>query len=360
MIKNKFIGLIAVVVVILLVVIGFQFFNRDNLNKVGVILSLTGPASFFGQEMKNGMELANKDAKIDFLYEDSAGDVKTGISAYRKLKDVNNIKSVIVAISSVAGGVIPVAEQDKLPIIQTLVSAQKISNSQYSFRFFTSAEQEAPIMAKYANDSLKLKNVAILNVSDDYGKTYANVFKDSFEKLGGNVSVVESFDKKDQDVKTQLLKIKAANPDGVYVVGLDPHLAVIFKQANELGLKAIMMTNWVMASPAVQKKVGSYSEGVYMTTPMYYIEDSVLVSEFTKNYKQLYNSEPSAYAAIGYDLVMIMKKAQLENNNNLLASLKNVKNVDGLMGTLSADDEGEITFPLYPAKIQDGKLILVK
>ena len=164
--------------------------------RIGVILSLTGPAQFFGTEMKNGMDLANDEEKLNLFFEDSAGDVKTGISAYRKLKDIDGIDAAIVAISGVAGGVIPVAESDKIPVIQTLVSAKKISDSDYSFRYFTSAEQEAPIMARFASENLKLKNVAVINVNDDYGRAYASLFKENVEASGGKVSVIETFEKK--------------------------------------------------------------------------------------------------------------------------------------------------------------------
>jgi branched-chain amino acid transport system substrate-binding protein len=328
---------------------------------VGVILSLTGPAQYFGEETKKGMDLANQGNEVNFVFEDSRSDATTAVSAYNKLKSQNNIKAVILSLSNVANAVVPITEKDKMFSVQNLVSARKVAG-EMSVRYFTSAEQEAPIMAGFAVNNLKMKKVAILASTDEYGKTYAEVFRNTFENAGGSVVESESYDKKDQDFKTQLMKIKVSGATGVYIIGLDTHLVSIFKQMNELGLNQVKMTNWVMASPSVQSKVGPNAEGVYMTTPEYYTSDNAKVKNFTEAYQKKYNSLPSAYSAIGYDMVGLFREATKtgDSSQDIMNNMKSIKDFDGLMGKLNISNTGEITIPLMPAKIENGKMVLVK
>lgn len=352
---------LAVVLVFLVGIAVFSGLSKKSDLSVGVILSLSGPAQYFGEETKKGMDLANENNPVNFIYEDSRSDAATAISAYNKLKLNNNVQAVILSLSNVANAVIPITEKDKMFSFQTLVSARKVQGDM-SIRYFTSAEQEAPIMAKFAIDNLKLNEVAVLASTDEYGKTYTEVFKTNFEALGGKVVVNESYDKKDQDFKTQLAKIKNSSAEGVYVIGLDTHLVSIFKQMSDLGLKQIKMTNWVMASPSVQTKVGINSEGVYMTTPEYYLSGNSKVKSFTEAYQKRYGTQPSAYSAIGYDMTGLFREAikGAKDSSDIMNNMKNTKNFDGLMGKLSVNDKGEVTIPLVPAKVESGKTIVIK
>jgi branched-chain amino acid transport system substrate-binding protein len=354
---------IALAIVVLILIGSALFWNaghKSNNVAVGAILSLTGPAQYFGEETKKGMDLANQDGAVNFVYEDSRSDATTAVSAYNKLKS-QNIKAVVLSLSNVAEVVVPLTEKDQIFSVQNLVSARKVQGDM-SVRFFTSAEQEAPIMANFAASNLKLNRVAILASTDAYGKTYAEVFKTTFENFGGQVVINESYDKKDQDFKTQLAKIKISDAEGVYIIGLDTHLVSIFKQMNELGLKQIKMTNWIMASPGVQAKVGANSEGVYMTTPDYYIAGNKKVADFTEAYQKKYGTLPSAYSAIGYDTTSLFREAVkgAKSSQDIQNNFKNIKNFDGLMGKLNVNEKGEITIPLIPAKMEGGKMVVIK
>ncbi len=350
--------------IIIVLIIGLVIWN-GSINKstnvaIGVILSQSGPAQYFGEETKKGMDLANENGAVNFVYEDSRSDATGAISAYNKLTSQSAVKAVIISLSNVANAVVPLAEKDQIFSVQNLVSARKVQGDM-SVRFFTSAEQEAPIMANFAFNKLGLKKVAVLASTDEYGKTYAEVFKTTFESIGGKVVISESYDKKDQDFKTQLAKIKTSDTEAVYVIGLDTHLVSIFKQMNELDLKQIKMTNWVMASPSVQAKVGTNGEGVYMTTPDYYLAGNKKVADFTKAYQKKYGSLPSAYSAIGYDMTGLFREAVKGANSSqeIMNNFKSIKNFDGLMGKLSVNDNGEITIPLIPAKMEGGKMIVI-
>ena len=326
-------------------------------------MPLTGPAAFLGEELNNGMQLANKEVNLNLIVEDSQTDPKQGVTSFNKLVSVDKINVGIVAVSSIAEAIMPIAKEKEIPIVQTLVSASNVAaTSPYVFRYFTSGEQEAPIMAKFAVDNLSVKNVSILYLDGEYGLSYKTSFTDSLKDLGGDVISEEIFQREDNDFRTQLTKIKFKNPDAIYVIGMDSHLTSILKQIKELKIDSIILTNWILASPSVQESSGEYDEGVYFTSPSYYFDDKTQATlEFIKNYMETYGKQPSAYAAIGYDTIKFLAMVQkFSDPGNLIDQLKQIKDFDAAMGKLSVDKEGEITFSLYPVKIENQKLKLLK
>lgn len=369
---TKVIIALIVIIIIVLVVIFSGSSSEKSISEpasgklhIASVVSLTGPASFFGQELKNGMDLANGIANLDISYQDSESTPAKGTSAFQQAIALQKPDIAIVALSSIAKAITPIAIENKIPIVQTLVSSSKIAaQSPYTFRYFTSGEQEAPIAANIMINTLKVKKVAAIYTNDEYGLSYFNALKQSLESQGVTIVANETIVGSDTDFKTQLSKLNAQKPDAIYVIALDKGLAGIIKQAKELKTSAKIVTNWVLANPAVREMTKGMDEGIYLTSPSYYLgTPSALQSEFVSSYKAKYQKDPSAYAAIGYDLVNILAKVKKETGDaseNIIKKLTDVNSVKGVMGDLAIDQEGEITFALYPVVIHDAALEDVK
>jgi branched-chain amino acid transport system substrate-binding protein len=311
------------------------------------------------------MDLANGNGAHDISYQDSESTPAKGTSAFQQALAVQKPDIAVVALSAVANAIMPIAIENKVPVVQTLSSASKIAaESPYTFRFFTSGEQEAPIAADIMINTLKVKKVAAIYMNDEYGLSYFNALKQSLESRGVTIVASETIVRTDTDFKTQISKVNAQKPDAIYVIALDKGLATIIKQAKEMKTSAKIVTNWVLADPAVREMTKGVDEGVYLTAPTYYLGTSTaLQNDFVASYKAKYQKDPSAYAAIGYDLVNILaqvKKVTGDTSQNIIQKLTDVKSVKGVMGDLAIDAEGEITFALYPVVIQNGKLEAIK
>ena len=329
--------------------------------RVGAVLPVTGPGAFFGEQLRNGMKLANQEVGHNLYIEDSETDPSTGVSAFQNLNSQHGLDIGVVAFSSVANAVLPKAEESGVPTIHTVVSASKVAaKSPQSFRYFTSGEQESPIIAEFAHNQLDIDTAGIIYPESEYGQSYQKAFQDSFTSMGGEVVVSESFPSRANDFRTQLTRIRSANPDAVLVVGLNKQLVTMLKQIEEMNINSTVLTNWILASPSVQDEVGDSDEGVYFTTPSYYLSSDDQTEEskgFREQYRKKYDDNPSAYAAIGFDIVKLIERARerqvQKSPNGLTDALRNIKNFEAVMGELQVDSEGEITFPLYPAVIED-------
>jgi len=102
------------------------------------------------------------------------------------------------------------------------------------FRHFIQSDREASILAEYALNELKIKKIGILHVNDEVGVGAKEAFKRLFEEKGGQVFIVESYGSRDQDMRTQILKIKNQNVEGIYLFGNGPSWAQALKQIKEL------------------------------------------------------------------------------------------------------------------------------
>ena len=87
--------------------------------KIGVILPLTGEAATYGISDREGMLLAiekiNAEGgingrKVRLIVEDSEGDPKGGISAFRKLVEIEGVKVIMTELSSVSMAIAPLVK----------------------------------------------------------------------------------------------------------------------------------------------------------------------------------------------------------------------------------------------------------
>ncbi len=369
MTKQQKVAASLIILVLIAVVIG-RITSPPNSNlgdqklRVGAILTLTGPGAFFGEEVRNGMELANQDQEVHLSIEDSATNPTQGVSAFTKLVDTNHADLIVVALSVIGSAVRPEAIRRHVPLIHTLISQNDVQiENLYSLRYYNTGTQDAGIGAQIALKKLHAKTAALLHISDEYGLSHRDGFKAPFEEGGGRIVVEEKFRGTDADFRTQLAKIKAANPDVVYLIALDKSMAAILKQARELGIKSQFITNWVLANPGVQQTVGANDEGVYLTSPSFYLEKpDAYAQSFIGSYTKKYGKAPSAYSAIGYDIVHLLGKIERSENETpegVIQKITDLETLEGAMGNLTISDQGEISFPLYPARIEGGKLVSV-
>ena len=360
---KKVLWALAIIAVIVIVVISSRTGSSMGSLKISTIIPLSGLGAFYGEELKNGMELANVGHKLDIIHEDSATNPALGASAMSKIMAGANKDLVVVAFSSVARAVTPMAEGAKIPTLQTIVSASKIAaQSPYIFRYFTSGEQEAPIDADIAVKNLNAKKIAIIYSNDEYGLSYYNAFKERVESYGIKLVSEEMYGSSDTDFRSQLTKIGSYNPEVIYIVTMNKGMPTILKQIKDLNIKSALLTNWVLEPQSVRDQVGALAEGVYFTTSAFDLENgtTTLTKKFETDYEQVYRKKPSAYAAIGYDVVNILsqvQKSEADTGLDIVNKIKQLKDIKGVMGDIIINSDKEITFKLYPAQIRNGKIV---
>jgi branched-chain amino acid transport system substrate-binding protein len=220
---------------------------------------------------------------------------------------------------------------------------------------------QGTVMANFNYKTLKARKVAIFtDVKSDYSKGLAKYFKESFVKLGGEITTELDFNGGDKDFKAQLTAIKSSNPDAVFVPGYYTDVALICIQARQLGLTVPLTGGDGWESDELVKIGQDAVEGDYFST--HYAPDVATEQSrnFVAEYQKRFNGKtPDAMAALGYDSAMILadaiKRAGVTDGPKVRAALAATKNFDGVTGVTTMNEQRDATKPAVILQVRNGK-----
>jgi branched-chain amino acid transport system substrate-binding protein len=292
--------------------------KNDKEIKIGGVAPATGEAATFGASTKNGfdMAIAEWNAKggvngkqVKMAFADDKGDPAEAATVWTKLIEQDKVCAIVGTVMSkcsLAGA--PISQADKIPMISTSSTNPKVTQvGNYIFRVCFIDPFQGTVGAKFAFENLKAKKAAcVFDVGNDYTKGLSEFFKAKFTALGGEVVGYEGHATGTTDFKAQLTKVLAAKPDVLYVSDYYNDVALIAKQARELGFKGPLVGGDGWDSPKLVEVGGSAVEGCYFTNHYSQEDTSPTVQTFVKAYQAKYGAAPDALAALGYDATNLM------------------------------------------------------
>ena len=342
--------------------------------KIGVITPLTGEGATYGMATKRGVDLAVEEInmaggingkKVKVIYEDDKMTPKDAVNALNKLIRVDKVPVVIGGFTSrVTLALAPVAEQNKVILFSASSTADDIKNAgDYIFRNVPPNRAQGHTAALFVTQFLRKTKSAILYKNDDYGKSLAEAFKESFLKLGGKILIEESYDPGKKDFRDVLSKIKPLNPEIIYYPGNYQESGIILKQAKEMGIKSIFVGGDGSYSPELINIAGAAAEGSYYTLMAmgFGIADEE-IEKFTKSFKEKYGEEPDVYAAYAYDAMKTLAEA-IKIGGYSADGIKKAlytTTFKGVTGITKFDSYGEVDKPYYIYEVKNGKFELLK
>ncbi|HEX8004064.1 MAG TPA: branched-chain amino acid ABC transporter substrate-binding protein [Mycobacteriales bacterium] len=234
--------------------------DGDKVAKIGVIAPLSGDLSALGLGIKNGVDLAIKQAneankvngwKLELADKDDTATANVGATVAAALKSDANVVGVVGTLnSSVAEQVAPVLQSGNIVMVSPantgvkLTGRDKLPNQQrvYSnyFRVATTDDVQGPFAAQYLLGA-GFKKLAIVHDKKTYGQGLATAVDGEFKKGGGSVVITETINPGDKLFQGIVSKILAAKPDAVYYGGEFPEAAPLSKQLHEAGFTGPVM-----------------------------------------------------------------------------------------------------------------------
>ena len=327
--------------------------------KIGAIIPLSGPSSIWGESLQQGMTMAledlqNKGISIDVIYEDSKGDGKEGLTAYNKLKNIDNVDVVFVALSRVGVPLIPLADKDKTPLFVTLAAGKDLpKSSKYVFRLFATAEQY--VMPPFTLISKeKYPRIAVLYVNDEYGSSVHKAIKEQAALKGITIVAEETTPPATTDFKTELTKIKAANPDAIlFALSTPIEILNFLKQARELNIdKNVFETSVMLSSKEIRGNSFAEGQEAYSNTFSFDLQETG--KDVFERYKNKYGKDPFFGVSFGYDFITLVgetTKGKSMNGDELVKKIVELKTFETLNGPVTITPDGEINPQLYLVKV---------
>lgn len=341
--------------------------------KVGGMGPLTGSAAMYGITVDKGAKLAFEEInanggvlgkKFEYISLDEKADPIEAVNAYNKLTD----EGVVAILGSVTSkptlAVAELAAQDGIPMITPTGTQINITDAGPNiFRVCFTDPYQGSTLAKFSKDELGAKTAAIMvNTSSDYSDGIANAFIKQAEKEGIKVVANEGYSDGDKDFKAQLTKINSENPDILVVPEYYELSALIATQAREIGMKSTFVgpDGWDGIIGTLDSSSYSVVDNSYFTNHYSTEDNNEKVQSFLKKYREKYNEEPTAFSALAYDTVYVLKnaidKAGTTDKTELTKAIK-ASDMDGVTGHLTFDENNNPIKAVTIIKVQDGKYI---
>jgi branched-chain amino acid transport system substrate-binding protein len=345
--------------------------KQDDVILIGEVGSLTGSEAAFGISTKNGIELAVEEAneaggvkgkKLAVRVYDDASKPEEAASAVTRLLSQDKVKLILGEVaSSNSLAMAPKAQDAKVPMISPSSTNPTVTEvGDYIFRVCFIDPFQGYVMAKYAREELKFSTAAILkDVKSAYSVRLTEVFERKFTEMGGKIVGVESYSKGDSDFRAQLTAMKKLKPQGLYIPGYYNDVGAIAQQAEELGLKTVLMGGDGWDGPPLFELGGKAIEGSYVSNHYSAEDPSPIVQNFIKKYQEKYKVVPDSLAALGYDSARVgieaMKRAPSLDGPALREAIAATKDFPGVAGTITLNAKRDAEKPAVVLQVKDGK-----
>lgn len=347
--------------------------KQSDAIKVGEYASLTGKDATFGQSSHKGAVMAFEEInaaggvlgkKLELISEDNQSKAGESATVAKKLLAREKVVALLGEVASTRSlEVAPIAQNAKIPMIAPAATNPAVTETgDYIFRVCFIDPFQGTVMAKFAQDELKVSKVAILtSVSNAYSVGLANFFRETFTKGGGTVAIEQKYSEGDKDFRAQLTAIKAADVAAVFVPGYYTEAALIARQARDLGITVPFLGGDGWESEKLLEIGGAALNGCYYSTHFSSENKEANVASFVEKFKARWNNEtPDAFAALGYDAVYVLvdaiKRAGTTDGPQLRDALAATKNYSGATGITTIDQNRNASKGATIIAIKDGKL----
>lgn len=343
---------------------------------IGASFELTGNVANYGKSTLSGLKLAvdqvNKAGGVNgkqlvVVESDNKSEPAESGNSVTKLITQDKVVAVVgPATSGCVFAATPVVTSNKVPLIAPCATAPAITvdNGQvkeFIFRACFIDPFQGRVMAEFAAKTLGVKNVAILHdASSDYSKGLAEVFEKTLNEKGGKVVAKEAFLSKDIDFKAALTKIKAANPEAIYIPGYYEEVAKIIKQTREIGLNVPLIGCDGWDSPKLVEIAGPEAlNNTYFSSAFSVQDQTESVQKFIADYKAMYQKDPDIFCMQGYNAGLVLADALKRagdgaDGTKLAAAIAATKDLPVASGKLTYDKDHNPIISAIIIEMKDG------
>lgn len=292
--------------------------------RIGVISSATGPIAFVGIEHRNSLALLPKkmgDASVTYVYYDDGSDPTQTVRLAKKLLVEDKVDALIGPSGSPnAMALVPLMAEAKTPMLATVGTQAVVLPMDDQKRWVFKTTQNDALMAEGVVEHMAktgIKTVGFIGYNDPYGESWYKTIVPMLQKAGIQVVANERYARQDSSVTGQVLKIVAAKPDAVFVVGVGAGAALPNIGLANAGYKGRIYQTHGAASSDFIKIGGKAVEGTILPASVMLalneVPDTVpskkVASRYVAAYDSMYGSKPATFGAVFYDAGLLLQMA---------------------------------------------------
>jgi len=324
--------------------------------KIGGGFALTGDESALDLPASNGANLAVKQlnaaggvngSQIDFIVHDSQYKMDVTAQTAKQFVEQDKVPVFIGYTdtdSVLAAG--PTFQAAKVPFITAGATSPKIPTQVGDMMFLAcfGDNVQAAVGAEYSYKTFGHNAYFLWDKGVEYTTLLGSYFKSRFTELGGTIALEDSYDDKASDFSAQITKIKALSPqpDFYYVAAMPYNIGPLVKQFRDAGITGPIVGGDGYDTPDLVKVAGAAAENVFFTT--HALMDATAgtegIKKFMADYKAEYGNDPeNAFAALGYDTLMLMadaiKRAGSTDSAAVKSAIESTSDFPGITGAIT-------------------------
>ncbi|HEY1610398.1 MAG TPA: ABC transporter substrate-binding protein [Paraburkholderia sp.] len=239
--------------------------------KIGLVLSLTGPAASLGMPARDTAAMLPTEIsgqQVQYIVLDDASDTTQAVKDTKKLIDEDHVDAIIgSSITPNSLAMLDVIARGQTPAISLASSAKIIEPVDATRRWMFKTPQTDAMMAAAIMDHAAahgVKTIAYVGEADALGETfYLEVLKAAQQH---HITVVRSerFNRTDPSMTGQALKIVALHPDAVVVGAAGTPAALPPKALRARGYKGLIYHNHGVGNRDFLRVCGADCNGTFM------------------------------------------------------------------------------------------------
>jgi branched-chain amino acid transport system substrate-binding protein len=283
--------------------------------KVGAIVSITGAGAGLGAPERNGLLLAEKDINdkggingrpLKIIVEDDASNPDTALSKANDLIFSQKVAALLgpsLTASTVAVG--GVTHANKIPQIAFTGIGPAVERERKCLAHVLPPQKvNAQALLEYAK-SIKATKIGVLHDAG-YGTVVLAELKPLADKYGVKLVAIEKFEIGATDTTTQAAKVKAAQPDAIFIIATS---ATPFRNIKQIQATQPIVAAIGSSSYEYVNAMGPAADNI--TIPEFLVGEDPLPhqKDFVELYKKTYNSTPKNYEAAAWDAAHIIAAA---------------------------------------------------
>ena len=337
---------------------------------IGALFPMSGLNASYGDIFSSGANLArdhiNADnllgGKLSIQYEDSQALPQQGVIGMNKLVNVQKVPYVLSAFTGVSKAISTVAGRTKTVAVNGGgVGPDLAELGPYFWNIIPLANYEVRAIIPYLVNERKLKRFVLVYIDDPLGQAIRKEMETSLPGAGGQLVEALSVPATAQQFGGIAARVRAANPDVVYIASYGSQQLQIVKQFRDNGVKQLLASYTAFSVPEINTQPEALGS-LYTTQFMDWNSHDPVTKRFVDDYKKKYNKMPTAYIANYYNAVrlfallaeQLQKKGKPVTGDNLLAQRIESKSFDLVGGKVTFTDNGTVVMPMQINE-SDGK-----
>lgn len=333
--------------------------------KIGISLPLTGDAANVGNAVKASVDMAwnewkQKDTKYNYqiIYEDDVLQAAKAARIANKFVNMDKVNA-IMNIWGITAPVFAEVAQNNNTLFLTCSGYIDNKDKAYVFNNYTPTKRVSETLIKKLK-KLNVKKVAFGIDNNPVGLDRTNYISEDMKRQGMDVVAVEKYNAGDVDFRMSIAKMEAQNPDYYIIFIEQPGTKNFIEQHKQIVKKDNLAAIDVFHE--MPKKYWSAANGLW------FVKSANGTPEFEKKFQETTGQEIQSCVGNLYDNLNLIINAfenapvqsgkALPKNEDVLKQLHQAKNIDGAIGKISVDEDGNIDSLAVIERMVNGQPVL--